>query len=148
MVNVTGEFTGTLLVLFAGFVETTLNELTPYVALLVVNVLVLVVTVFPCTSLNPLTDTLKVVALTSRLAGVKVRVTPSLARLTVPANALAPEGVTVIELLVMLVGSMGPLINTVTSVLSGTLAWPLAGLIELTFVPDATVLAPVVKKLV
>ena len=46
----------------------------------------------------------------SAAVGVKVRVTPSLARLTVPAMALPPEGVTVIELLVTDVGLMSLLI--------------------------------------
>ena len=55
-----------------------------------------------------------------RALGTKVRVTPSLASVTVPAMALPPDGVTVIELLVTVVGSMSSLITAMICAFSGT----------------------------
>ena len=48
-----------------------------------------------------------------------MRVTPSPASVTVPAIALPPEGVTVMELLVTVVGSMASLITATICAFSG-----------------------------
>src|ERR1017187_359983 len=105
MVNVTALVTDTPVAAFAGMVESTLNP-PPYVLLPVVKELLKGVTVLPSRSLKPPTDTLYTLEPVSGALGMNVRVTPSLARLTAPAIALPPEGVTVIELLVTLVGSI------------------------------------------
>lgn len=58
MVNVTGLFTGTLVAVFNGLVETSVNVPLPYPVVPVVNVLLKVVTALPTVSVNPPTDTL------------------------------------------------------------------------------------------
>ena len=73
--------------------------------------------------------------------------TPSLASVTVPAIALPPEGVTVIELLLTVVGSISSPITATICAFNGTPVWPLTGLIVLTVVCVVSVLEPVVKAL-
>jgi hypothetical protein len=143
IVIVTGLVTDTPVAPVAGLVETTLNEPLPYVAVPVVNELVNVVTVFPPTSLNPPTDTLYSFDAVSAAAGTNVSVTPSAAKLTVPAIALPPEGVTVIELFVIDVGSIVALITATTSAFNGTPVCVFAGLIVLTVACVVSVLVPV-----
>jgi hypothetical protein len=132
IVNVTGLVTATPVAPFAGLVELTENEPLPYAAVPVVNELVNVVTEFPPTSLNPPTDTLYTLLAVSAAAGANVNVTPSAAKLTVPAIALPPEGVTVIALFVIDVGSIFALITATTSAFNGTPVCVFAGLIVLT----------------
>jgi tellurite resistance protein TehA-like permease len=79
--------------------------------------------------------------------GTNVNVTPSLARVTVPATGLPPCGVTVIELLLTVVGSMSSFISATTCVLVGTAVWLLGGLIELTRVVLVSEPEPVTKPL-
>ena len=58
MLNVTGLVTDTPVAVFAGLVETRVNDPLLYPVVPVVNELGKGVTVFPCTSLNPPTATL------------------------------------------------------------------------------------------
>ena len=81
-------------------------------------------------------------AVSARL-GTKVSVTPSPANVTVPAMALPPEGVTVMELLVIVVGSTLLLITAVICALSGTPVCALTGLIVLTVRGLVTAAVPV-----
>ena len=89
--------------------------------------LVKAVTVLPSASENPLTETVYTLFVTKVALGTKVRVIPSLARLNVPATALPFDGVSVIELLVSVVGSMVLLITAMISALSGVNVWPFEG---------------------
>ncbi len=114
MVNVTGLVTDTPVAPFTGLVETKVNVPLPYPVVPVVNELVKVVTALPSMSLKPPTDTLCNLETASGALGTKVSVTPSLARVTVPATGLPPCGVTVIELLLIVVGSMSSLITATT----------------------------------
>ncbi len=114
MVNVTGLVTETPVAPLTGVVETRVNDPLPYPVVPVVNELVKVVTALPSVSLKPLTDTLCNLETASGALGTNVRVTPSLASVTVPARALPPDGVTVMELLVTVVGSMSSLITATT----------------------------------
>src|SRR5208283_1630579 len=137
MVNVTGLVTDTLLVLFAGLIEVSLNDWEPYEAVPVVNVLVNGVTELPSISKNPLIEIVYVMEAVKAAAGVNVRVTPSLARVTVPAIALPAEGVTVIELFVIEVGSMVLFMTATICAFRGT---PVPTVVWL-----VTALAPVTK---
>src|SRR5260370_38305630 len=129
MVNVTGLVTDTPVAPLAGFVETNVNDPLPYPVVPVVNEGFEVVTLLPSVSLKPPTDTLCNLETARGALGRKVSVTPSLARVTVPATGLPPCGVTVIELLLTVVGSMSSLITAMIWVWMVTPVWVLAGLI-------------------
>src|ERR1700732_2399448 len=147
MVNVTGVVTDTPVAPLAGLVETTLNDPLPYPVVPVVNELLKVVTELPSVSLKPPTDTLCNLETARGALGTNVSVTPSLARLTVPATGLPPDGVTVMELLVTVVGSMSSLITATTCVLTGTTVWLSAGPIAVTVVGFVSEAEPVTKPL-
>src|ERR1035437_1136085 len=132
MVNVTGLVTETPVALFAGVVEDSLNVGGPYELVPAVNVLVKGVTELPSTSTKPLTEIVYTLEAVSVVLGRKVRVTPSLARVTVPAIALPPEGVTVIALFVIDVGSMVSLITATICAFNGTPVWAFEGMIVVT----------------
>src|SRR5260370_18836523 len=145
MVNVTGLVTETPVAPFAGLVETRLNDPLLYPVVPVVNELLKVVTVLPSVSLKPPTDTLYSWEAVSAEWGTKVRLTPSAATATVPAIALPPEGVTVMELLRTVVISMSSFITAATRVFSGTPVCVFAGVIVLTVAWLVSALVPVQK---
>src|ERR1022692_937565 len=109
------------------------------------NVLVKGVTELPSMSTKPLTEIVYTAEAVSVALGKKVRVTPSLARVTVPAIALPPEGVTVIEVFVIDAGSMVLLIIAAICAFNGTPVWAFEGVIVLTVTLLVSALAPVTK---
>src|SRR5258708_4038136 len=142
MVNVTGLVTDTLVALLAGLVETRLNDPLTYVVAPVVNELLKVVTVLPSMSVRPLTDTLYTVEAVNAAVGTKVRVTPSLARVTVPGMLVLPC-LSVMELLETVVGSTLLLTTALIWTLSGTPVCVLLGLIVTTVAEPVMALFPV-----
>src|SRR5271156_12343 len=145
IVNVTGLVTDTPVALFAGVVEESVNELAPYELVPAVNLLVKGVTELPSMSAKPPTEIVYTLEAVSDALGEKVSVTPSLARVTVPAIALPPAGVTVIELLVIDVGSIVLLITATISTFNGTPVWALEGIIVLTVTWLVSAVVPVTK---
>lgn len=143
IVKLTGLLTEMPIAPLTGLVESTVNDPLPTDAIPVVNELVKVVTVLPCTSLKPPTETLYGVEALNAPAGTNVSVTPSLASVTVPAT----DGVRVIELVVTVVGSIESLITAITCVFSGTPVCPLAGLMVLTVAWVVSEPVPVTKLL-
>ena len=74
-----------------------------------------------------------------------MRVTLSLAKVTVPAMALPPCGVTVIELLLTVVGSIVSLMSATIRAFKGTAVCEFVGLIWLTVAAEVSGPEPVVN---
>src|SRR5712692_3516715 len=110
----------------------------------VVKELVNGVTRFPSVSRKPLTCTVKVVEGDSKDVGMKVSVTWSLARVTVPATGL-PPWVSWIELAPTVKRSIRSLSTATTWVFAGAPVAPLGGLIVVTVGRTVSITLPVVN---
>src|SRR5690348_4700651 len=117
-VSTTGLFTATPVAPFAGLTEVTTGPVVT-ATVPVVKLLLNGDTVFPAWSVNPDTVTVYTVLTASGFVGVKVSVTRSWLRLTVPP-AGCPPALTTIALLPTLTGSTGALTATTTCAFTGT----------------------------